>query len=96
MRLWQQLAMVRAAQAQAMADRTELAAAATALVARGRRYPLTVLGIVGGAGLLLGGLNLRLPRLSGWHEWLRGGVVEALMQGIRLASASKKGEDSNA
>lgn len=96
MRLWQQLAMVRAAQAQAMADRTELAAAATALVARGRRYPLTVLGIVGGAGVLLGGLNLRLPRLAGWSAWLNGGLAEALAQGIRLATAARKDEDSHA
>lgn len=96
MRLWRHLGAVRAAQAQAVARRAELAAPAAALLARWRRHPLTALGIAGGVGLLLGALGLRLPRMAGWSSLLRGGLAEALAQGIRLATAPGAGDDNRA
>lgn len=95
MRLWQHIGAVRAARAQAQTRRAALAAPAAALLARGRRHPLVALGVIGGVGLLLGGLDLRLPRMAGWRGLLGGGLAEALAQAIRLASAPGAGGDTD-
>lgn len=84
MSLFGQIARVRAAQARVVAQRAQLAAPAAALLARGRRHPLLVLGAAGGAGFVLGRLHVHPLRLPGLGPLLRGGLADAVAQGARL------------
>ncbi|GAB3790718.1 hypothetical protein [Dyella agri] len=83
-RLLKQLGKVRAAQAQVAAHRAELAVPAAALLARGQRHPLIALGAAGGAGFVLGSLDVHPLRVPGVGPLLRGGLAEAVTQGVRL------------
>lgn len=77
MSMFGQHARVRAAQRRMDEARRAVAAPASALLARGERHPLVVLGVAAGAGLLMGRTNvhpLRVPGMSG----LIGGVVSEL------------------
>lgn len=84
MSLFGQLGKVRAAQARVAAHRAELALPAAALLARGERYPLLALGAAGGAGFVLGSLDVHPLRVPGLGALLRGGFAEAVAQGVRL------------
>jgi len=84
MSLFRQLGKVRAAQRRVAAHRAELAVPAAALLARGERHPLTVLGAAGGAGFVLGSLDMHPMHVPGVGPLLRGGLAEAVTQGVRL------------
>ncbi|MBD8874600.1 hypothetical protein [Rhodanobacter sp. DHB23] len=84
MSLFRQLDKVRAAQARVAAHRAELATPAAALLARGQRHPALMLGAAGGAGFLLGSLDASPLRVPGLESLLRGGLAEAVAQGVRL------------
>ena len=84
MSLIRQLDKVRAAQARVAAHRAELAVPAASLLARGERHPLTVLGVAGGAGFVLGSLAVHPLRVPGLGPLLRGGFAEVVAQGVRL------------
>jgi hypothetical protein len=87
MSLFKQLAKVRTAQADMKLARSELSPPATALLARGQRYPLTTVSIAAGTGLILGRLNVHPLRVPGLGSLLGGGVAEAVTHGARLFSA---------
>ncbi len=84
MKLFGQIGKVRAAQARVAAHRAELVAPAAALLARGERHPLTVLGVASGAGFVLGSLDVHPLRVPGLSPLLRSGLAEAVAQGVRL------------
>jgi hypothetical protein len=84
MSLFGKIGKVRAAQARVAAHRTELAVPAAALLARGERHPLLVLGAAGGAGFVLGSLDVHPLRVPGLGPLLRGGFAEVVAHGARL------------
>lgn len=84
MSLFKQLGKVRAAQARVAAHRAELAEPAAALLVRGERHPLIMLGAAGGAGFVLGSLDVHPLRVPGLGPLLRGSLAEAVAQGVRL------------
>jgi hypothetical protein len=84
MSLFRQIDKVRAAQARVARHRTELAAPAAALLARGHRHPLATMGAAAGAGFVLGRLNVHPLRLPGLGTLLGSGLAEAVAHGTRL------------
>lgn len=84
MSLFKHIGAVRAAQARVAAHRVELATPAAALLARGRRHPLLMLGAAGGAGVVLGSLDASPLRVSGVVPLLRSGFFEVVAQGLHL------------
>ena len=96
MSLFGQLGKVRAAQARVAAHRAELAVPAAALLARGERHPLLVLGAAGGAGFVLGSLDVHPLRVPGLGPLLRGGFAEAVAQGVRLLAGLLAGDGDDA
>lgn len=96
MSLFRQIDKVRAAQARVAAHRAELATPAAALLARGERHPLTMLGAAGGAGFVLGSLDVQPLRVPGLGPLLRGGLAEAVAQGVRLIAELGAGSADDA
>jgi len=84
MSLLKQIGKVRAAQAQVAAHRAELTAPAAALLVRGQRHPLLMLGAAGGAGFVLGSLDASPLRIPGLGTLLRSGLADMVAQGVRL------------
>lgn len=84
MKIVDQLAKVRIAQAHMKAARQELGVPAAALLARGHRYPLTTVGAAAGAGFVLGSLNVHPMRVPGVAPLLSGSLAEAVSIGTRL------------
>ena len=84
MKLFEQMTRVRRARSRMAAASHELATPAGALLARGREYPLTTVGVAAGAGFALGTLNVHPLRVPGLTSLLSGGVAEAVTHGARL------------
>lgn len=84
MSLFKQLQAVRSAQTRSQQARHELAVPAQALLSRGRRYPLTTVGMAAGAGFVLGQLNVHPLRVPGLGALLSGTAAELVGQATRL------------
>ncbi len=84
MNILRQLAVVRVAQQRVAAARGEWAGAANALLARSRVHPLTTVGVAAGAGVVLGGLNVRPLRVPGLGALLSGGLADTVAFAMRL------------
>jgi len=84
MSVFRQMTRVNVARSRVAAARHELGTPAGALLARGREYPLTTVGVAAGAGFALGTLNVQPLRVPGLVSLLSGGVAEALTHGTRL------------
>lgn len=84
MSVFEQLAEVRMAQRRSAAARQQLKTPVSALLARGRTYPLTTVGGAAGAGFVLGRLNVHPLRVPGVGPLLSGGLAEAVSFGTRL------------
>lgn len=84
MSVFDQVARVRAAQLRTTAARRALQTPVTALLARGREYPLTTVGAAAGAGFVLGSLNVHPLRVPGMGPLLSGGLADAVAFGTRL------------
>lgn len=84
MSVFKDIARVRVAQARMAAVRQQLGQPAVALLARGREYPLTAVGLAAGAGVALGSLNVHPLRVPGMASLLGGGMAEAVRHGTRL------------
>lgn len=82
--LFKQLARVRMARRRVAMARDRLGTPASALLARGRRHPLTALGAAAGAGFVLGSLNVQPLRVPGLSALLGGGLNEAVSWAARL------------
>lgn len=84
MSVFKQVARVRMARSRMAAARHQLGQPAGALLARGREYPLTTVGLAAGTGFALGSLNVQPLRVPGMASLLSGGVAEAVAHGTRL------------
>jgi hypothetical protein len=84
MDLFASLGNVREAKARMVLARHELRSPSTALLERGRRYPLMALGSVAGAGFVMGQLNVHPLRLPGLGALISGGMSEAIAMGTHL------------
>lgn len=84
MSVFKELARVRMAQSHMEAVRHQLKEPASALLARGREYPLTTVGLAAGTGFALGSLNVHPLRVPGMASLLSGGMAEAVAHGTRL------------
>ncbi len=79
--VFKQVAKVRIAQARMAAARRQVGEPASSLLARGREYPLTTVGIAAGAGFALGSLNVHPLRVPGVTSLLSGGMAGAMAHG---------------
>lgn len=86
MSLIKQLHAVRDAQGRVQDAREELAQPAQALLSRGRRYPLTTVGVAAGAGFVLGQLNVHPLRVPGLGALLSGTAAEVAGQAMRMVA----------
>lgn len=84
MSIFKNAAKVRVAAVRASAARHAVGAPASALLARGREYPLTTVGSAAGAGFVLGTLNVHPLRVPGLGALLSGGLAEAVAHGTKL------------
>ncbi|MEO6926878.1 MAG: hypothetical protein ABI129_09430, partial [Rhodanobacter sp.] len=84
MSLFKHLARVRMAQLRMEAARHQLGEPASALLARGREYPLTTVGLAAGTGFALGSLDVHPMRVPGVASLLSGGMAGAVAHGTRL------------
>jgi hypothetical protein len=84
MKIVRQMARVRAARERMTQARHEVGEPASALLARGREYPLTTVGLATGAGFALGSLDVHPLRVPGLASLVGGGLAEVLAQGTRL------------
>ncbi|HZX70735.1 MAG TPA: hypothetical protein VFE77_07945 [Rhodanobacter sp.] len=75
------LARVRMAQARMATVRRQVGEPASALIARGRAYPLAAVGIAAGTGFALGSVDVRLSRVPGMTSLLSGGIAAVMTQG---------------
>jgi len=84
MSVFEQLARVKAAQLRTASARQTLRPPVTALLRRGRAYPLATVGTAAGAGFVLGSLNVHPLRVPGVGPLLSGGLADAVAFGARL------------
>jgi hypothetical protein len=84
MKIVTQMARVRAAQARMTQARHAVGEPATALLARGRAYPLTTVGLAAGAGFALGSADVHPLQVPGLASLVGGGLAEVLAQGTHL------------
>lgn len=84
MTIFKQLARVRVAQARMTLARHEVGKPAAALLARGREYPLTTVGLATGTGFALGSLDVHPLRVPGLASLIGGGVAGVLEHGSHL------------
>jgi hypothetical protein len=88
MKIVRQVARVRAAQAGMVRARHAVGEPASALLARGREYPLTTVGLATGAGFALGSIDVHPLRVPALASLVGGGLAEALAQGARLLAGA--------
>jgi hypothetical protein len=84
MSVFGQLAQVKAAQLRTATARQTLRSPVTALLRRGRNYPLSAVGTAAGAGFVLGSLDVHPLRVPGLGPLLSGGLADAVAFGARL------------
>ena len=84
MSIFRQAANVRIATLRVQAAREAVGRPASALLARGRKYPLTTVGSAAGAGFLLGALDVHPLRVPGLSTLLSGGLAGTVAHATRL------------
>jgi len=91
MSMFKQLQAVRTARADVVDARQRLAEPAGALLARGRQYPLSTVGVAAGLGFALGQMNVHPLRVPGLGALLSGSAAELVMQAARLVREFSEG-----
>lgn len=86
MSILRELAAVRLAQRRVVVAHARWDRLTAALFARSHAHPLTTLGVAAGAGVVLGGLNVRALRVPGLGMLLSGGVADLAAFAMRLFS----------
>lgn len=95
MSLFKQLERVRQARERVDTHRTALARPAAALLARGHRHPLGMVGTAAGAGFVLGSLGVGALRVPGMASMVTTGIADIVAHGTRLL-AELSMDDSDA
>lgn len=88
MSMFGQHARVRAAQRRMAEARRAVAVPASALLARGERHPLIILGVAAAAGLVMGLKKVHPLRLPGMGGLLSGLMTEATAIGAAFLAQS--------
>ncbi|MBE1162057.1 hypothetical protein [Dyella acidiphila] len=84
MSLFKQLEKVRQARERVDTHRTALATPTAALLARGQRHPLAMVGTAAGAGFALGSLGVGALRVPGMASMITTGIADIVAHGTRL------------
>lgn len=84
MSVFSHLGKVRLAQQRLRLARDQVSTPAAALLARGKAYPLTTVGVAAGAGFVAGSLDVHPLRVPGVRPLLGGGLAQAIAYGTQL------------
>ncbi|APG03627.1 hypothetical protein BJI69_06710 [Luteibacter rhizovicinus DSM 16549] len=92
MSIFNSLAKVTKARAEVALAREATVAPAAALIARGYEYPLTVLGIAAGSGVLLSSIKVNPLAVPGVSGLVAGGTADIIGKVISMAAGSFLGD----
>jgi hypothetical protein len=92
MGIFNSMAKVTKARAEVALARQQTVEPAAALIARGYEYPLTVLGIAAGSGVLLSSVKINPLAVPGVSSLVAGGTADIIGKVISLAAGSFLGD----
>ena len=92
MGIFSSMARVTKARAEVALARQQTVEPAAALIARGYEYPLTVLGIAAGSGVLLSSVKINPLAVPGVSGLVAGGTAEIISKVISMAAGSFLGD----
>lgn len=92
MGIFNSMARVTKARAEVALAREATVQPAAALIARGYEYPLTVLGIAAGSGVLLSSVKLNPLAVPGVSGLVAGGTADIIGKVISMAAGSFLGD----
>jgi hypothetical protein len=92
MGIFSSMAKVTQARAEVALARQQTVEPAAALIARGYEYPLTVLGIAAGSGVLLSSVKINPLAVPGVSGLVAGGAADIISKVISMAAGSFLGD----
>ncbi|PTR35510.1 hypothetical protein C8J98_101776 [Luteibacter sp. OK325] len=92
MGIFSSMARVTKARAEVALARQQTVEPAAALIARGYEYPLTVLGIAAGSGVLLSSVKINPLAVPGVSSLVAGGTADIIGKVISMAAGSFLGD----
>jgi hypothetical protein len=92
MGIFNSMAKVTKARAEVALARQQTVEPAAALIARGYEYPLTVLGIAAGSGVLLSSVKINPLAVPGVSSLVAGGTADIIGKVISMAAGSLLGD----
>jgi hypothetical protein len=92
MGIFSSMARVTKARAEVAIARQQTVEPAAALIARGYEYPLTVLGIAAGSGVLLSSVKMNPLAVPGVSGLVAGGTADIISKVISMAAGSFLGD----
>ncbi len=92
MSIFNSMAKVTKARAEVALARQQTVEPAAALIARGYEYPLTVLGIAAGSGVLLSSVKINPLAVPGVSSLVAGGTADIISKVISMAAGSFLGD----
>jgi hypothetical protein len=92
MGIFNSMAKVTKARAEVARARQQTVEPAAALIARGYEYPLTVLGIAAGSGVLLSSVKINPLAVPGVSSLVAGGTADIIGKVISMAAGSLLGD----
>ena len=92
MGIFSSMARVTKARAEVALARQQTVEPAAALIARGYEYPLTVLGIAAGSGVLLSSVKINPLAVPGVSGLVAGGTADIISKVISMAAGSFLGD----
>jgi len=92
MGIFSSMARVTKARAEVAIARQQTVEPAAALIARGYEYPLTVLGIAAGSGVLLSSVKINPLAVPGVSGLVAGGTADIISKVISMAAGSFLGD----
>jgi hypothetical protein len=92
MGIFNSMAKVTKARAEVALARQQTVEPAASLIARGYEYPLTVLGIAAGSGVLLSSVKINPLAVPGVSSLVAGGTADIISKVISMAAGSFLGD----
>jgi hypothetical protein len=92
MGIFNSMAKVTKARAEVAIAREQTVQPAAALIAKGYEYPLTVLGIAAGSGVLLSSIKVNPLAVPGVSGLVAGGTADIISKVISMAAGSFLGD----